>query len=222
MVCIDEFQQIGEMPDSLDVQKRLRTVWQHQQNTSYCFFGSKRHMMLNLFQNKKMPFYQFGDMFFIGRIPTEEWVPFIQERFQSRGIAISVEYAEKICNMVENYSSYVQQLAWNVLANARTVVNEQTIETGLETTMAQMIPLFVEQTSGLTTYQLNFLRAICHGYHCDFGREEVTALYPMGTRNNIVRIISALVSRELVELQDDGTYDIPDPLFKMWMCENMM
>lgn len=222
VVCIDEFQQIGEIPDSLDVQKRLRTVWQHQQNTSYCFFGSKRHMMLNLFQNNKMPFYQFGDMFFIGRIPTEEWVPFIQERFQSRGVKISVEYAEKICNAVENYSSYVQQLAWNVLANAHAEVDEQTFEIGLEAMMAQMIPLFVEQTAGLTTYQLNFLRAICHGFHRDFGREEVMSLYPMGTRNNLTRIISAVVSRELVELQDDGTYDIPDPLFKVWLRENMM
>lgn len=222
VVCIDEFQQIGEMPDSLDVQKRLRTVWQHQQNTSYCFFGSKRHMMLNLFQNKKMPFYQFGDMFFIGRIPTEEWVPFIQERFQSRGIIISAEYSEKICNSVENYSSYVQQLAWNVLANAKTEVDEQSFEAGFEATMTQMIPLFVEQTAGLTTYQLNFLRAICHGFYRDFGSEEVTNLYPMGTRNNLSRIITAVVSRELVELQNDGTYDILDPLFKIWLRENMM
>ena len=29
VVCIDEFQQIGEMPDSLSIQKRLRGVWQH-------------------------------------------------------------------------------------------------------------------------------------------------------------------------------------------------
>lgn len=88
--------------------------------------------------------------------------------------------------------------------------------------MTQMIPLFVEQTAGLTTYQMNFLRAICHGYHRDFGSEEVTSLYPMGTRNNLTRVISAVVSRELVELQDDGTYDIPDPLFKVWFRESMM
>ena len=45
VVCIDEFQQIGELPDSLTVQKRLRTVWQHQQLTNYCLFGSKKHLM---------------------------------------------------------------------------------------------------------------------------------------------------------------------------------
>lgn len=45
VVCIDEFQQIGEFTDSLTIQKRLRGVWQHHQNVSYCFFGSKKHLM---------------------------------------------------------------------------------------------------------------------------------------------------------------------------------
>ena len=60
VVCIDEFQQIGEMSDSMTVQKTLRSVWQHQHLTSYCLFGSKQHMMANLFYSRKMPFYQFG------------------------------------------------------------------------------------------------------------------------------------------------------------------
>lgn len=28
---------------------------------SYCLFGSKKHMMGNIFQNRRMPFYMFGD-----------------------------------------------------------------------------------------------------------------------------------------------------------------
>ena len=35
VICIDEFQQIGEMSDSLTIQKRMRGVWQHQRNVSY-------------------------------------------------------------------------------------------------------------------------------------------------------------------------------------------
>lgn len=83
MICIDEFQQIGEFPDSLDVQKRLRGVWQHHQNVSYCFFGSKRHLMENIFQSRRMPFYMFGEMLHLECIPTEYWVPFICSRFEN-------------------------------------------------------------------------------------------------------------------------------------------
>lgn len=222
VVCIDEFQQVGEMPDSLEVQKRLRSVWQHQEHVSYCLFGSKRHLMLNLFQNKRMPFYQFGDMLFINRIPTAMWVPFICERFKSGKKEISETYAEKICQTVENYSSYVQQMAWNVFTCTDDVVDDAAFEQGFDITLEQTSPLFVEQTIGLTTYQLNFLRAICTGYHKDFGKAEVTEQFALGARSNLPRIVKSLTERELIELRSDGTYDISDPMFKIWFRENMM
>ena len=63
-----------------------------------------------------MPFYQFGEMLHLECIPTEYWVPFICSRFEKYGKHISKEYATRICEIVKNYSSYVQQLAWNVMA----------------------------------------------------------------------------------------------------------
>ena len=49
VVCIDEFQQIAEFKDSKAFQKRLRSVWQLQKSVSYCLFGSKKHLMNELF-----------------------------------------------------------------------------------------------------------------------------------------------------------------------------
>ena len=165
VVCIDEFQQIGEFPDSVTVQKRLRSVWQHQQHVSYCLFGSKKHLMTKLFQNRKMPFYQFGEMMYLDKISTEDWVPFIQSRFEHQGKKISTDLAKRICETVENYSSYVQQLAWNVLAETENEATEQDFKNGIEALMAQCSGLFQEQLQGLTSYQLNFLRAVCNGVH---------------------------------------------------------
>lgn len=220
VVCIDEFQQIGEMPDTLTIQKTLRSVWQHHRHASYCLFGSKQHMMQNLFQSRKMPFYQFGDMFFIKRIPTEKWIPFIVGRFANSGKTISPELARKICVTVDNYSSYVQQLAWNVFAVSGSVVTEQDIEDGLEATMAQSVSLFVEQTANLTSYQLNLIRAICQGYHQDFGSKEVTSRFELGTKSNLVKLKKALVEREIIEITEAGCY-IADPLFERWFSTEM-
>lgn len=221
VVCIDEFQQIGEMPNSLSVQRAMRSVWQHQQNVSYCLFGSKQHLMANLFYSRKMPFYQFGDMFFLKRIPTEKWVPFIIGRFKHSGKEIDETLATAICQTVENYSSYVQQLAWNVLAVSDEIVTEKSFKEGLEATMEQVVPLFVEQTSSLTTYQLNMLRAICCGYNTDFGKKEVTSLFDMGSRSNMPKIIKALTEREIIETNENGIF-IADPLFKLWFSREMM
>ena len=44
VVCIDEFQQIGEFRDSLTFQKRLRSVWQLQKSfiNSATFYSSRK------------------------------------------------------------------------------------------------------------------------------------------------------------------------------------
>ena len=221
VVCIDEFQQIGEMPDSLTIQKTIRSVWQHHRNVCYCLFGSKQHLMNNLFYSRKMPFYQFGDMFFLKKIPTEKWVPFITSRFKDAGKQISEKLAERICQTVDNYSSYVQQLAWNVLVVSDSIVTEQTFQEGLEATFAQVTPFFVELTANLTTYQLNLLRAICTGFHEDFGKKEVTSQYDLGSRSNLVKLKKALIEREIIEQTEDGLF-ISDPLFERWFKREMI
>ena len=221
VVCIDEFQQIGEMPDSLTIQKTIRSVWQHHRNVCYCLFGSKQHLMNNLFYSRKMPFYQFGDMFFLKKIPTEKWVPFITSRFKDAGKQISEKLAERICQTVDNYSSYVQQLAWNVLVVSDSIVTEQSFQEGLEATFAQVTPFFVELTANLTTYQLNLLRAICTGFHEDFGKKEVTSQYDLGSRSNLVKLKKALIEREIIEQTEDGLF-ISDPLFERWFKREMV
>lgn len=221
VVCIDEFQQIGEIQESLALQKTIRSVWQHHQHTSYCLFGSKQHLMSNLFYSRKMPFYQFGDMFFLKKIPTEKWVPFIISRFEMAGKEISTIMAEKICTAVDNYSAYVQQLAWNVLAMTDRVVDDQSFIDGLDATLAQVSPLFVEQVANLTSYQLNFIRAICTGYHEGFGKREVTSQFSLGTRSNLVKLQKTLVEREIIEITETGIH-LADPLFAIWFKREMM
>lgn len=137
------------------------------------------------------------------------------------GKSISEDLAEKICATVENYSAYVQQLAWNVLAITDSIVTEQTFRDGLEATLAQVAPLFVEQTANLSSYQLNFIRAICDGYHNDFGKREVSNNYSLGTRANLPKLKKALIEREIIDDTESGIF-LSDPLFSKWFMQNMM
>lgn len=221
VVCIDEFQQIGEFTDSLTVQKRLRGVWQHHQNVSYCFFGSKKHLMENIFQNRRMPFYQFGEMLHLKCIPTVYWVPFICSRFEKYGKKIAEEYANRICQVVKNYSSYVQQLAWNVMAETEKEVNEESFEEGLKALLEQNSSLFIQQTDGLTTYQLNFIRLLCKDIHSGFTTQAVSDIYPLGSKSNIDRIKKSLVDKEIITIEKDGIF-LADSVFELWFKREMM
>ena len=216
VICIDEFQQIGEFSDSQTIQKRLRGIWQHQRNVSYCLFGSKKHLMTKLFQNRKMPFYQFGEMMYLDKIPTADWVTFICSRFESQGKHISEALAQKICDTVEGHSSYVQQLAWNVLAETEKETTDLDFENGVQALMAQCSGLFEQHIQGLTSYQLNFIRAICDGVHTDFGSKAILEQYNLGTKSNISRIKTALRDRELIDVTRDGVF-LEDPVFRLWL-----
>ncbi len=77
VVCVDEFQNIAEFGDPAYFQKKLRSHWQQHGHVSYCLYGSKRHMMLDVFTNSSMPFYKFGDLLFLEKIATEPWIGFI-------------------------------------------------------------------------------------------------------------------------------------------------
>lgn len=221
VVCIDEFQQIGEFADSLTVQKRLRGVWQHHQHVSYCFFGSKKHLMENIFQSRRMPFYQFGEMLHLKCIPTEYWVPFICSRFEKYGKEISEEYAARICHTVKNYSSYVQQLAWNVMAETEIEVNEESFTEGFNALLEQNSSLFIQQTEGLTTYQLNFIRLLCNGIHSGFNTQSVVELYSLGSKSNVDRIKKCLIDRELITIEKEGVF-LADCVFELWFKREMM
>lgn len=216
IICIDEFQQIGEFPDSLNVQKKLRSIWQHFKNVSFCFYGSKKHMMLKIFQNRRMPFYQFGELITLDRIPTYDWIEYIESRFKENGKCISAVYAEKICNSVDNYSSYVQQLSWNVFVNTEDEVDDAAFDNAMSDMMSQCSALFVQQIEGLTSYQMNFLKAICDDVHSDFTSRNILEDYNLGSKSNISRIKTTLQEKELIECREDGIY-IADPMLKLYL-----
>ena len=216
VVCIDEFQQIGEWPDSIYVQKRMRGVWQHQKHVSYCLFGSRQHMMTNIFQNKRMPFYQFGEPNYLQPIPTADWIPFIQSKFTEKGLSIKEEFVTKICDIVRNQSSYVQQLAWNVMLNTDTEVTEETIRHGMRDLLNQCTPLFMEQLNSLTAYQMNFIRAINDGQHDQWTSQEVLNKYNLGTKSNISRMQALLLEKDFIERREDGLY-LSDPVLQLWL-----
>ena len=223
VICIDEFQQIGEMANSKQIQARLRTVWQHQKHVSYCLFGSKHHLMSSIFLHRSMPFFQFGDTISLNKIATEDWVEYIVSHFADGKRTISRELAEEICKFTENYSAYVQQLAWLVftLKEEGETVTENDVKQAENDLLATNDILFMQMIEPLSEFQLNFLRAIASGIKKDFGLSEVREEYNLGSYSNITRLKTALLERDLIEKQETE-WVITDPIFAKWLKQKIM
>ncbi|MBL7114096.1 MAG: ATP-binding protein [Bacteroidales bacterium] len=215
IICIDEFQNIGFYHDPLGFQKLLRSHWQRQQDVSYCLYGSKRHMLLQVFAAPSMPFYKFGDLMFLEKIHTPEWEKFIIQRFHATGKEIMPELARRIAQSVENHPYYVQQLSQLCWLRSSNVVTPEILDQSLESLILQLSLLFQNLTEDLSTTQVNYLQAILNDEN-RLSSKEVIRHYQLGTSANVARIKQALINKEIID-QIDQKPDILDPLYKLWL-----
>jgi Predicted ATPase (AAA+ superfamily) len=218
IVCIDEFQSIGDFPESLAFQRKLRSHWQHHHNVAYCLYGSKRSMLLDIFSNSAMPFYKFGDIMFLQKISNQKWSEFIKKRFDDTNKKISVEKAEYLAKLVDNHSYYVQQLAQQAWLRTKTSCSKELIDEALQSIKNQLSLLFVGQVATLTSTQINFLKAVIDG-ETAFSSQGNLKKYSLGSSANVKKIKTTLISREIIDITPQNV-DILDPIFKLWLKED--
>ena len=215
IVCIDEFQQIGEISDTERLQKILRSHWQEQKDVAYILYGSKKHMMLNIFGEYNSPFYKFGDLMFLPKISNADWVDFIVSRFSQTGKSITAEVASYLAENVENHSYYVQQLAQYAWLRTETDCSNQIVDEAIDAMMDSMNLQFVNLMDSLTEKQRNFLMAICDGIK-NYSSADTISRYKLGTSGNVRILKGALKKRDLID-ETNGVIEIQDPVFRMWI-----
>lgn len=215
VVCIDEFQQIGEFKDTGKCQKILRNHWQEQKDVAYILYGSKKHMMLNIFGEYNSPFYKFGDLMFLPKISNTDWVKYIVSRFNDTGKHISDEVASYLANQVENHSYYVQQLAQYAWLRTETICTEQTVDDSFQSMLDSVNLQFINLMDSLTEKQRSFLYAVSLETR-NLSSVETLSRYKLGTSANIRILKDALKKRDLIEVAGKKT-EIQDPILKQWL-----
>jgi len=215
VICIDEFQNIAFFEDPLAFQKKLRSHWQKHQSVSYCLYGSKRLMLMDVFTSPSMPFFKFGDLLFLSRIAINFWILFITERFRSTGKEISDSQAEKIAAMAEGHPYYVQQLAQLVWLRTGKEVTSKTVDEAMDGLVLQMSLLFQGITENLTTPQVNFLRMLIDGETRHTTKANIDK-YQLGSSANVIRIKKSLIEKEIIDVQPSGLI-ILNPVYSTWL-----
>ncbi len=214
-ICIDEFQNIAYFGDPLAIQKKLRSHWQNHENVAYFLYGSKRHMMLDVFTSPSMPFYNFGSMMFLGKITRGIWTSFIVKQFKSTGKRISDDLALQIAVNADQHSYYVQQLAQICWLNTKKAATQTIVDDSFETLIRQLGLLFQTITDGLSTTQINLLHAVLDGEE-KLSSKDTIKKYNLGTSANVTRIKGALTEKEIID-QLEGKIYVLDPIYKAWL-----
>ncbi len=215
VVCIDEFQQLANLPEWKRLESLMRSVWQLQHLTTYCLYGSKMHMMTRIFNNPESPFFKFGQLFNLKRIGKEYWIPYITDNFRKTGKSISDQLAEQVCETVEYNSWYVQQYSFFVWSHVEHTVTSADLDKQLQLLLDTNEEVFQNLLDELAPSQINMLKAIAAG-ESHLNATVVVDKYELGQPQTITRNKRVLVEKDLIEKGRDGLHFV-DPVFKLWM-----
>jgi AAA+ ATPase superfamily predicted ATPase len=215
VICIDEFQNIGAFGNPLAFQKKLRAHWQKHQSVSYCLYGSRRHMMMEVFASSSMPFYKFGEIIPLEKITVNDWIPFLKNRFTQTGKQIDNDTATYLAELVECHPYYVQQLAQQSWFRTAKKCTKKVVNEAHDELLRQMSLLFQTHTDELTSSQANFMKAILEETEQPSSKDNLIK-YNLGTSANVIRIKQALVNKEILDIQENRIYFM-DPVYKSWL-----
>ena len=214
LICIDEFQNLSQYQDYKKLEKKLRASWQTFKHCVFCLYGSKRHLMTQLFNDSSAPFYRFGDIFFLEKIKKEKWISFIQEKFQQSQKEISLKWAEKIPNLIKNHSWYVQQFSYYIWSETTKEVTEEIFNNALERLIQSNVPLFQQLIEELSIGQINLIKAIIN-QEKQLSSKANLSKYNLGTSANVTKNKEVLLGKDLIH-KTDQLFELLDPVFELW------
>lgn len=214
IICLDEFQNLSVFSEYLVFEKKMRACWQRHKLVTYCLYGSKRHLMSDIFNNPSKPFYRFGDIMLLQKIETQKWVSFISKSFTNTNKLIDDKTAGLIPAMMKNHSWYVQQLAhytWNLTQKK---ASSAEVSIALAELIHANTPLYQKEIESISSTQLNLLKAVARG-ETQFTSTVVMNKYLLGTPRNVSKNKTILINNDIIHLIDDR-YEFVDPAFELW------
>ena len=214
IICLDEFQNLATFHEFEFLEKSMRAIWQRQKSVSYCLYGSKRHMMTDIFDNPSKPFYRFGDIMLLQKIKREKWISFIVESFANTKKEIAPDLAELIPTLMQDHSWYVQQLAHYTWQKTKKKATKREVQLAFSELIDANSPLYMREVEGLSVTQLNFLKAVAKKEE-KLSSMEMLLKYRLGTSANVVKNKAILLKADILD-EFNGKLSFLDPAFEYW------
>ena len=221
IICIDEFQNISSFTDNLAFQKRLRSYWQLHQHVTYCLYGSKRSLLIQLFEKKNMPFYRFGDTMYLEKIQAKYWQPFILNAFAKTKKKINPEQIDRIINLMQCHPYYIQQLCYLVWIRSGKTVKDDDVNASIEDLVNQNANLFEREAESMSNSKIAIIRAIASDNHSGLSSADIIQEFKLGSSANVTKTLKALDLDEIIDKRK-GEYFLIDPSFELWFRKRFL
>jgi endo-alpha-1,4-polygalactosaminidase (GH114 family) len=217
LVFFDEFQEVEKL-ESINFEGLLRSKIQQQQKTNYLFFGSKTHLMKELFNSKKRAFYNAALSMSISYLPEDETVEYLQRGFSGSSIILDEETARYILSVTSKIPHYIQQLAaeiWQYMVNSCNAVTKEIVDECSMHLLAHKGDYYMELFDRQSQSRKQLLQALAKSGKNIFSASYIRT-HNLPSAATLQRAAQGLVKDGTVD-RINGEYFISDPFFKMFV-----
>ena len=211
IVILDEFQEIVNIGKGLD--KQLRAIMQMQKGLNYIILGSQESMMTEIFERKKSPFYHFGSLMRLDKIPHDDFAEYLTVRLQPVLSEAASGVSEEILQLTNCHPYYTQQLASQVweLANYEGI-KERIVQTAVKR-LTNIHDLDFERLwIGFNQMDKRVMLSLCEGKNPLQNR-----LLPTSTTYSAIKRLMKM--GYAIKLEN---YEVEDPFFRQWIIEKQL
>ncbi len=218
IVAIDEFQQVAKYPEN-NIEALLRSHIQRIDNCRFVFAGSERHMLQQMFDSRKHPFYKSADNMNLGAIDRDVYVDFMCLKFQEQGRTLDAEVAKNVYDMFEGHTFYVQKTMNEAFANTSwgDKCTEETLGTAISDILADNDYYYRELLSRMTIKQKMLLYAIAEdGLAKQITSADFIKRHKLPSASSVQSAIKRLMSDDYV-VEEARRYRVNDRFFGLWI-----
>lgn len=212
--CVfDEFQEITTLPESKRIEGTLRSHTQMHKSISFIYVGSRRQLLMDMF-GKNRPFYGSSRFMTLNSISSDEFVPYIVQKFSESGRTCSPDVASLIYEHVAGYPSYVQRLAALAWGMTEAICTKDIVEASWNALLDDATALFEATWTGLSPVQRRALTSIAIEPTSQPSAYEYLQRYHVPA-SSMQKAIEALKLLDLV--QYDKEWHLVDPVMAAWL-----
>ena len=198
VLAIDEFQQIREYKD-INMEAVLRKQIQHLHNVRFIYCGSKKHTMIDMFNNAKKPFYESTSFSYLSKLPVSVYAAFIKDKFVSSGKSIDNDSVKYIIEWTKDHTYYTQRLCNEVFSLTGDVVVLNDVINAIQSILDSEKERFQEIRRLITRSQWKMLKAIAtEGSVSQITSSLFLSKHKISSGPTALRNIKALIDKELV------------------------
>jgi len=219
IVFFDEFQEVEKLKN-INFEALLRSKAQQQDKTNYLFFGSKTHLLREMFSNKKRAFYNSASQMTIGHLPQQDTIDFLQTKFAESRILIDESTAKHLIAVAADVPHYIQLLAsevWQKAVNNLKRINKNLVDECAKNVLLLKGDYYMELFDRQSQSRKQLLKALTVEGENIFSMGYIQK-HRLPSAATLQRASKELINGGIIE-KTNQNYFIADPFFKLFITQ---